>query len=139
MKPIPLAPVKKFHIKPEDKTQMAILDFCRLVYPQLYECRLKIHNEGQRAKSTNKFLQRLGFRTGASDLFFAYPTRQYPGLWMEIKRDGWKLTKAQEEHVDRQKAFLAQQERNGYMAKFVVGIEEGIAALHEYMRSELRR
>jgi len=125
---------KKFHLKPEDRTQMAILDYCKLAYPKLYAAVIKIHNEGQRSRSTNKILPRLGLRAGASDLFFALPTRNYSGLWMEIKKDGWKLTTAQREHVERQLKFIKQMQENGYMAKMVVGTDEGIKLLNEYMK-----
>lgn len=124
---------KKFHLKPEDKTQMAILDYCKLAYPELYASVIKIHNEGQRSRSTNRILPRLGMRAGASDLFFALPTKYYAGLWMEIKKDGWKITTAQKEHVQRQLDFINQMQQNGYMARMVVGIDEGIKLLNDYM------
>lgn len=126
--------VRKFHLKPEDKTQMAILDYCKMVYPNLYLTVIKIHNEGQRARSTNRILPRLGMRAGASDLFFAYPTKKYHGLWMEIKKDGWKMTVAQRDHVQRQTNFIDQQNQNGYLARMVIGVDEGIKLLNEYMR-----
>jgi hypothetical protein len=117
---------------------MAILDYCKLVYPQLAATVVKIHNEGQRSRSTNRLLPRLGMRPGASDLFFAYPTKtkNYHGLWMEIKKDGWKFTTGQKEHLDRQHAFIEQQNANGYLARMVIGVDEGIALLNEYMRGE---
>lgn len=125
---------KKFHIKPEDKTQMAILDYCRLAHPKLAATAIKIHNEGVRSRSTNRLLPRLGMRAGASDLFFALPTKKYHGLWMEVKKDGWKYTAAQREHIERQKNFIDQQNSNGYLARMVIGIDEGINLINEYMR-----
>jgi len=125
---------KKFHLKPEDKTQMAILDYCKLVYQRLHECVIKIHNEGQRSRSTNRILPRLGLRAGASDLFFAYPTELYCGLWMEVKKDGWKPTKAQQEHLSRQQAFITQMKSMGYMAEWAIGTDMGIAILDAYMK-----
>lgn len=126
--------VKKFQIKPEDKTTMAILDYCKLVYPGLHECVIKIHNEGQRSRSTNRLLPRLGLRAGASDLFFSLPSKRFHGLFMEIKKDGWKYTAAQREHIERQKRFIDQQNSNGYLARMIIGTDEGIALLNEYMR-----
>jgi hypothetical protein len=126
---------KKFHLKPEDKTQMAILDYCKLVYPKLHECVIKIHNEGQRSRSTNRILPRLGLRPGASDLFFAYPTKLFSGLFLEVKKDGWKFTKAQEEHIKRQQAFIDQMKSMGYMAEWAIGADMGIAILDVYMRT----
>lgn len=127
-------PKKKFHIKPEDRTQMAILDYCKLAYPKLHDAVIKIHNEGQRSRSTNRLLPRLGLRAGASDCFFALPSKRYHGLFMEVKKDGWKLTAAQKEHVDRQLRFIDQMNVNGYLARMIVGIDEGIALLNEYAR-----
>jgi hypothetical protein len=125
---------KKFHLKPEDKTRMAILDYCRLVYPSLYETVIGIFNEGNRSRSTNKILPRLGLRKGASDLFFALPKNGYHGLWMEIKKDGWKYTSSQREHIENQTKFLEQMISLGYMGRMVVGTDEGIKLLNEYMR-----
>jgi len=129
-------PQKKFHIKPEDKTQMAILDYCKLAYPHLAATAIKIHNEGIRSRSTNRLLPRLGMRAGASDLFFALPTKKYHGLWMEVKKDGWKFTSAQREHIERQNAFIDQQNKNGYLARLVIGVDEGIALINEYMKTD---
>jgi len=127
--------VKKFHLKPEDKTQMAILDYCRLRYPELAECVIKIHNEGQRSRSTNKILPRLGLRPGASDLFFAFPTSKYHGLFIEVKKDGWKPTAAQKEHLARQQDFIDQMKSRGYMAEWGIGTDLGIAIIDAYMRT----
>jgi hypothetical protein len=112
---------------------MAILDYCKLAYPKLYASVIKIHNEGQRSRSTNRILPRLGLRSGASDLFFALPTSYYAGLWMEIKKDGWKITASQKEHVQRQLDFISQMQENGYMARMVIGVDEGIKLLNDYM------
>jgi hypothetical protein len=80
-------------------------------------------------------LPRLGFRVGASDLFFAYPTALYSGLFMEIKKDGWKYTKAQEGHIKRQQAFIDQMNANGYLADWAIGTDAGIALIEKYMKS----
>lgn len=125
---------KKFHLKPEDRTRMAILDYCRLRYPNLYETVIGIFNEGNRSRSTNKILPRLGLRKGASDLFFALPKNGYHGLWMEIKKDGWKYTISQKEHIENQTKFINQMVSLGYMGKMVIGTDEGIKLLDAYMK-----
>lgn len=127
---------KKFHIKPEDRTRMAILDYCELKYPNLYETVIGIFNEGNRSRSTNRLLPRLGLRKGASDLFFALPNNGYHGLWMEIKKDNWKYTASQKEHIENQTKFLNQMINLGYMGRMVIGVDEGIALLNEYMRGD---
>ena len=124
---------RKFQIKPEDRTTINILEYCKLTCPKLYESVIKIHNEGNRSRSTNILLPRLGFRRGASDLFFAYPTARHPGLFMEIKKDGWKYTRAQKEHIERQQAFIDQMNANGYLADWAIGTDAGIALLNKYM------
>ena len=126
---------KKFKIKPEDRTTINILEYCKLAHPRLYSSVIKIHNEGNRSRSTNILLPRLGFRVGASDLFFAFPTASYPGLFMEIKKDGWKFTKAQEEHIKRQQAFIEQMNANVYLAESAIGTDAGIALIEKYMKS----
>jgi len=54
---------------------------------------------------------------------------------MEIKKDGWKFTKAQEEHIKRQQAFIDQMNANGYLADWAIGTDAGIALIEKYMKS----
>ncbi len=126
---------KKFKIKPEDNTTINILQYCKLAHPRLYSSVIKIHNEGKRSRSTNMLLPKLGFRAGASDLFFALPTDNFAGLFMEIKKDGWKYTKAQEEHIQRQQEFIDQMNANGYLADWAIGTDAGILLINKYMQS----
>lgn len=75
----------------------------------------------------------LGLHRGASDLFFPYPAHGRHGLWVEIKRDGWKLTSAEREHHARQMLFIERMREQGYAAEFCVGVDECIAAIDNYM------
>ena len=120
-------------IKPEDKVCLAMLEYIQLKHPDLYKTALKIHNEGERSYWTNRLLQKLGFRTGASDYFFTYPHNGKHGLFIEVKRNGWKITPSQKEHVERQKKFIEDMKAHGYSAYFCVGIDECIKAVDEYM------
>jgi len=79
--------------------------------------------------------KRMGLRAGASDLFLSYPTKKYPGLWMEIKPDGWKGPQGKKAkiHHDRQLEFLEKQKEVGYSTCLVIGVDQGINALKQYL------
>ena len=123
---------KAYRIKPEDAVCLKILDYCKANIPILHKSVIKIHNEGLRSVATNVFLLKLGLRKGASDLFFAIPNKKYAGLFMELKKEKWKMTKSQAAHINNQLEFISQMNANGYLAKMVIGADEGIALLNEY-------
>jgi hypothetical protein len=124
-------PIKKKREYRENKTQKAYLEWLALQHRPIFENTLKIDNEG----TTNRAEAiRCGLHVGASDLFHAWPTLKYYGLWMEIKPEGWKLTKSKQEHHERQIAFGAKMMKRGYHFAFCVGVDECIAAMKEYLK-----
>lgn len=107
-----------------------------LQHPTIYKHLVKIDNEGKRTVGMHMLSKRMGLHVGASDLFLGFPTKKYPGLWMEIKPDGWKppTGKKAKMHIDNQKHFLEKMAAVGYFTCFIVGVDEGINAFKTYLK-----
>jgi hypothetical protein len=104
------------------------------MHPILKDYYLKNNNEGKRTEAQGWNLKLMGLRSGVSDLFIAYPTNRYHGLWLEVKRniiyspsqkktDTWI---AQQEWIDRMNDV-------GYFAAFCFGWEDGKRIVEEYL------
>ena len=102
---------KKRHL--ESMHQKAFIEWSRLA-PLIYRERrdgfikdylIAIPNGGARSKVGGAILKAEGVTPGVSDLFFAYPTRTYHGLWIEFKTesDASLLTERQHEWLTRMK------------------------------------
>ncbi len=74
-------------------------------------------SEGVRQKA-------LGLRAGVSDLFLAWPTKRFPGLWIELKVNDNKLTKMQV-------VWLELMEKAGYATAVVYDDWEKVKLLIE--------
>lgn len=83
--------------------------------------------------------KRMGLHKGASDLFIAWPTSRYYGLWLEIKPDKWKGAqgKKMKLHLDDQLNFISRMNLVGYFAKLVVGVDEAMETINGYVKGTL--
>lgn len=123
---------KKKKMRPENQTCRAWLKWLALQYPAVYCHVIKIDNEGltNRANAVS-----LGLHVGASDYFIAWPTLKHYGCWIEVKPEGWKLTRSQQEHYDRQIAFGHKMKDRGYEFYFCVGIDQVMLATNDYLNA----
>ncbi len=112
---------------------MALLDWLSKYHPEASKHVVKIDNEGVRTKVGHYIAKRAGLHVGASDLFIAWPTLKYSGLWLEIKRDGWTCTASDKDHVDRQITFINKMIMRGYAGALGVGIDECIKIVMNYL------
>jgi len=96
---------------------------------------IKIHNEGARTAASANLLIALGLHPGASDLFIAWPTRKYAGLWLEVKRERWKPVASCREHFQRQLEFGQLMIDSGYAFDVAVGIDQFIAKVTSYLNT----
>lgn len=122
---------------PEQKTQLAICEWLSKQHPNLFKNHLvKIDNEGKRTVGAHMLAKRMGLRAGASDLFFSFPTKKHPGMWMEVKPDGWKGPQGKKAklHHERQMEFLELQKQVGYFTCMIVGVDQGIEAFKIYLK-----
>lgn len=131
--------------KPEQNTQIAILQWCEIQHPEFRKFAIKIDNEGKRkvivrnGKSipVGLFLaKKMGLLPRASDLFWPFPTAKHYGLWMEVKPDGWKgpSGKTEKERVAGQLEFISKMIDKGYYGEMVVGVDQGIDLIKRYLK-----
>lgn len=120
-------------IYPETQVQIAALEWLQFQYPEVRRYVIKIDNEGMRSNAGNFVAIQAGLHPGASDLFIAWPTNNYPGMWLEIKREKWKLTKKDKFHYESQMEFIRKMKIKGYFAEFAIGLDECISAIKTYL------
>lgn len=123
---------KRTGLYPETKVQIAVCQYIKTKYPKASNYIIKIDNEGAYSKGGNIARIRAGLNRGAADLFIAYPVKQYHGMWLELKRDGWRLTESQRHHYNNQMLFLDNMSKQGYFSQFAVGLDEAINCVDNY-------
>jgi VRR-NUC domain len=127
---------KKHHL--ESMHQQAFIQWARLsslIYRDKREGFIKdyliaIPNGGARSKLGGAILKAEGVTAGVSDLFFAFPTRTYHGLWIEFKTDrvGSLLT-------ENQQAWLAKMKHVDYQFVVPRNVNEAIDMIEVYLLS----
>lgn len=122
--------------RPEALTQKAVVKWFKLQYPKLSKLLIKFDNEGKRTIAGHVEAKAMGLRPGASDLFLAYPTKIYSGLFLEIKPDKWTPGKANKEHYKRQLEFLDDMSKVGYAAELGIGFDECRAIIVKYISTD---
>jgi hypothetical protein len=122
---------KKSTPKPEQQVQMALVEYICKQWPQHAKSIVKITNEGE---AMHGYAKRMGLNPGASDLFLAVPNSRYHGCWIEVKPEKYNITASNEEHANRQLAFIAHMRSIGYCAKMCIGIDECIRFVGAYLR-----
>lgn len=92
---------------------------------KLFDKKLFFHiaNEGKRAPWVSKMM---GIEPGVSDYFLMIPKNSYAGLWIEMKEEGKKPTKAQAEFLERAKRF-------GYAGIVCFTWREAVKAIQNYL------
>lgn len=127
---------KKRHL--ESMHQQAFIQWARLA-PLIYRERrdgfikdylIAIPNGGARSKVGGAILKAEGVTPGVSDLFFAFPTRTYHGLWLEFKTesDASLLT-------ERQKEWLTRMKRLDYQTVVPRNVNQAIDMIEVYLLS----
>jgi hypothetical protein len=76
---------------------------------------------------------------GLPDVMVFYPTDMYHGLFLELKatniykKDG---TLKKNDHTEHQLRVIEKLKRLGYWAQFVVGMDEAVTTIDQYIRGE---
>jgi len=123
---------------PEQKTQLAICEWLKLQHPLIAKHIVKIDNEGKRSVGMHMLSLRMGLHKGASDLFIAWPTKKYHGLWLELKPDGWKGAQGKKAtlHFDCQLEFIEKMKLVGYQGDVGVGFEKSVEIIKNYLKDD---
>jgi hypothetical protein len=100
-------------------------------HPILRELLFHIPNGGYRHPIEAKKLKLMGVRKGVSDLFLPALTKNYPGLWLELKTETGTLKPEQEN-------WLIKMRQNGYAAEVTRSVEESIDLLLSYLDNQYK-
>lgn len=84
------------------------------------------NSKGQRYAPEALRLLKSGMKPGVPDMFLAYPSKNYAGLFVELKVNKNKPTKEQLEWMERLS-------KAGYMCAVCYGAEEAIKTISEYL------
>jgi hypothetical protein len=110
----------------ESFEQIAVIDWLKLQYPDIYKCTFHIPNERKCTPAYGKILKRMGVKAGVSDLFIAHPISNYSGLFIEIKTLTGKLTTYQSN-------FINLMNSKGYYACVTFGFYDTIKIIKWYV------
>jgi len=88
-----------------------------------------IPNGGYRTKATAGKMAAEGLKAGIADVFVPIPSKDYHGLFIEMKFGKNKLTELQRE-------FFEYATAQGYLCKVAYSAEQAIEIIDEYLGSE---
>ena len=76
----------------------------------------------------------MGLRPGASDLFIAWPTRTYHGLWLEVKRNKkYTMSERNTDTWKAQESFIEDMKSVGFAGEFCYGWIDGKRIIESYL------
>ena len=116
----------------ENQEQIAFIEWAKH-YPTVFPYLFAIPNGGFRFVHHAALLKKTGVKKGVSDLFYARPSHDYHGLWIEMKRKT-KSAKLSPEQVE----WLKLMDDQRYATAVCYGADEAIKAVRDYVRVELR-
>lgn len=117
----------------EGMEQQNLIKWWAFQFPEWDLLLFHIPNGGLRNKRNAAILKRQGVKAGVADLFLAFPSRGYAGLFIEMKRaDGGIQSEAQKDFQD------AVEKRN-YRYELCHGFEEARLKILEYLNIALVR
>ncbi len=111
----------------ESQEQIAAMEWLRLQYPHIAEHTMHIGNERKASYFVGYIMKQMGVLKGASDLFMAWPSGGYHGLFIEVKSKTGRPT-------PHQKAFIQRMVDVGYYACICYGAEEVIETMRYYIK-----
>ena len=112
----------------EQKALIQWVDYNLQRYPDL-QMLYHIPNGGGRNKAEAADLKRQGVRSGVPDLHLAAPSRQYHGLYVEMKRLGEKTS-------ENQNRWIANLKEHGYKVEVAFSCEQAIDIITNYLAVE---
>lgn len=116
----------------EHDLQVSCVNEFRLRNPRMRDLLIAIPNGGQRHVKVAAKLKAEGVIAGVPDLFFAYPSGQWHGLFVEMKNGKAGVVS---EHQKRMMMILTQ---TGYKCVVCHTRDEFFNALHEYAPDAIR-
>lgn len=112
----------------ERQEQAIVIDWISKQHAWLRNHTIYIMNEKKCSRFVGQRLNSQGRLPGASDLFIAYPTKTFCGLFIEMKSLKGKPTKIQLEFIERMNHV-------GYCAQVCYGANDAIELINGYLKS----
>lgn len=110
------------NLNPESIEQIKVIDWIK-------QCTdlpvIHIANERRCSFQQGKILKRMGVVSGASDLFIPRASKNYHGMFLEIKTEKGKLTKNQIQ-------FIEDMNNEGYYSLYAHGSDNAIAIIKDF-------
>lgn len=132
-----LAKLPRRNKKHEENLQLAVCNYIRLKYPNVvFFCdlssgmKLAIHVAARNKKMKSE--------NGIPDLFIARKKPPYNGLFLELKKEGYKIFKKDgktpvNEHIEQQMKVHDKLRLEGFRVEFGIGLADCIHRIHDYM------
>ena len=121
-------------VGPETITQINILNWLSVTDPLARKLIIRIGNEGKHTIAGHLINKKLGLHKGASDLFLPMKNDKYNGLFIEVKKDGWKCSgKKESAHIAEQLQFIELMKTQGFWGEMIIGFEEGKSCIKRYL------
>ena len=112
----------------ESNEQITAMDWLRLQHPDVALHTLHIGNERKSTPYAGAIMKRMGILKGASDIFMAWPSKGYHGMFIEVKSKTGRLT-------PEQKEFLKRMGIKGYFVEVCYGAEQIIDTMKYYLQN----
>jgi len=125
-------------MKKEQSLSSKIAHYLSAKYPKVVYRFDLIADYKMNAKVAMAIKRRYLHEVGYPDLFIAKCKNGYGGLYLELKatniykKDG---TLRKDKHLQEQEKMHERLRRDGYKVQFVVGFDEAVKAIDEYIRS----
>lgn len=112
----------------EHKEQCALIQWAELAAKEEPALKLlfAIPNGGYRNLLTAIKLKKEGVKPGVPDLFLAYPTLEFSGMFIEMKSKKGVVS-------EKQKEWMARLKKSGYEVKICYGFDEAKEAIEDYL------
>src|ERR1700749_204530 len=113
-------------IATENQAQIALVKWASY-HPICRKYLIHIENERQCTRAQGNLRKLKGVRAGVSDLFLAYPTQNFNGFWIELKKLGKKPTIPQ-------LMWIRLMRKVGYAAEWFDNWENARIAIEDYLK-----
>ena len=114
----------------EAQNQSAYFKWLAFAHPSVDKVTFAIPNGGKRPISTAVKLKAQGVKAGVLDVYMSEPNAHHPGLYIEFKSHGKKLTKSQA-------AFAASVRLRGYAVSVCYSYMDAINVTIKYLSERL--
>lgn len=107
----------------EHQLQSAAIDYLRLT--KFKNCFFSIPNGARRSLGCAAWMKKEGLQSGVPDLFIAYPSGNYHGLFVEFKTKRGSMS-------GNQTKWIEELSKNGYFVRVVRDIDDFIVLVNYY-------